>query len=369
MKDPLKTLHTLCQRTLRRETSRYYQLASGDILQTWTPDHLEQCLQQIEQCIQSRRQLAGTPTLAHPYTCHCGLPFETTVGLQTHLSKKHHDTPGQLRSFNPASDLQAGLPTCRRCNSHFTSWWALKHHVEYRCSLPLPRETATANMELQSQFSSFLDALHELAVATTLCTTFQRYCSICLQFHGTIHSLRLHWKTYHPTEYSQMPIHYHILAQHLSFQRPCQYCTSDTHHVTNPQCNVLQNVAMLRSTKSLDVQPPTSEQAPYQCLQCNQKFKSKHGREQHYIAQHGQGPTFDVMRDQQGTFQCSHCSASFKLSSALRRHIEQGSCPNFDAAREYNIEDGLDPRILQSVRDLLPSNILEDLTVPLLPFR
>ena len=361
IKDPLKTLHKLCLKTLKNESYRYHHLASDDILQAWTPDHLEQCLQQIELCIQTRRQQAGLSTLVHPYTCHhCGLPFETIVGLQAHLSKKHRDIPGQLRSFNPATDLQAGLPTCRRCHSHFTSWWALKHHVEYRRTLPLPQASATATMELQSQFSSFVDAPVELADATTLCTTFQKYCSICLQFYGTDHSLRLHWKTYHPNEYSQMNIHYITLTRDLIIQHPCQYCHSLNHNLDRPHCSVLQNLAMLRSQKNLDVQPPMEEQAPYQCLHCDQKFKSKHGREQHHIVQHGQGPTFDVLRNQKGAFNCAHCGTTFKLSSALRRHIEQGSCPTFDAARESNIEAGLDPRIVQSVRDLMPSNVLED---------
>lgn len=78
------------------------------------------------------------------------------------------------------------------------------------------------------------------------------------------------------------------------------------------------------------------------------------------MSQHGQGPSFDVMRDQNGTFNCSHCSASFKTSASLRRHIEQGSCPSFDATRSGAVEETLDPRIVQSVRDLMPSNILED---------
>ena len=112
--------------------------------------------------------------------------------------------------------------------------------------------------------------------------------------------------------------------------------------------------------KSSEVQPPPEEQAPFQCLHCGQSFKSKHGREQHYISRHGQGPSFDVLRDQNGTFNCSHCSATFKTSASLRRHIEQGSCPRFDATRTGSIEDTLDPRIVQSVRDLMPSNVLED---------
>eukprot|EP00434_Breviolum_minutum_P009332 symbB.v1.2.008225.t1/scaffold497.1/size195672/7 len=114
------------------------------------------------------------------------------------------------------------------------------------------------------------------------------------------------------------------------------------------------------SQKSSEVQPPSEEQAPFQCLHCDQSFKSKHGREQHYISRHGQGPSFDVLRDQNGTFNCSHCSATFKTSASLRRHIEQGSCPLFDATRTGNIEDTLDARIVQSVRDLMPSNVLED---------
>ena len=361
LKDPLKTLLKLCNTTLQREQDRHHRLANTDILQSWTPDHLQQCMQQLELCIQSRRQSVSSSTSVFPYCCHhCDLQFETQVGLQAHLSKTHQDIPGQLRSFIPETDLQTGLPTCKRCQMPFTSWSALKHHIEYRCTLPLPQVRATEQMELQSQFASFIDAPAELEDATALCSYFRRYCSICLQFHGTDHSLKLHWKMYHPTEFSHMKTHYQLLTQNVSFRPVCQFCTSPDHHPTYSICIIIQNLAMLSSKKTMDVQPPTEEQAPYQCLHCDQKFKSKHGRDQHYISHHGQGPSFDVLRDQNGAFMCSHSSASFKTSSSLRRHIEQGSCPSFDATRSGNIEDTLDPRIVQSVRDLMPSNILED---------
>ena len=318
-------------------------------------------MQQLELCIQSRRQSVSSSTSVFPYCCHhCDLQFETQVGLQAHLSKTHRDIPGQLRSFRPATDLQAGLPTCKRCQMSFTTWSALKHHIEFRCNLPLPQVQATEPMELQSQFASFIEAPTELADASSLCEYFSRYCSICLQFHCTDRSLKLHWKQYHPHEFSQMKIHYHLLEQHVSFRPICQFCNSTDHHPMYPICPVLQNLAMLSSKKNMDVQPPTEEQAPFTCLHCGQRFKSKHGREQHYISRHGQGPSFDVLRDQNGTFNCSHCSATFKTSASLRRHIEQGSCPSFDATRTGTIEETLDPRIIQSVRDLMPSNILED---------
>ena len=361
LKDPLKTLYKLCKTTLQREQDRHHRLAITDILQSWTPDHLQQCMQQIELSIQSRRQSVSSLTSVFPYCCHhCDLQFETQVGLQAHLSKKHHDIPGQLRSFIPETDLQPGLPTCKRCYKPFTSWSALKHHIEYRCNLPLPQVRATEQMELQSQFAGFIDAPMELAEASSLCDYFSRYCSICLQFHGTEHSLKSHWKQYHPYEFSQLKVHYFHLIQHVSFGPTCPFCTSSTHHPMHPICIVLQNLAILSSKKTMDVQPPTEEQAPFQCPHCGQTFKSKHGREQHYISHHGQGPSFDVLRDQNGAFNCSHCSASFKTSSSLRRHIEQGSCPSFDATRSGTIEETLDPRIVQSVRDLMPSNILED---------
>ena len=361
LKDPLKTLLKLCKTTLQREQDRHHRLAHTDILQSWTPNHLQQCIQQIELCIQSRRQSVSSSISVFPYCCHhCDLQFETQAGLQAHLSKTHQDTPGQLRSFIPETDLKEGLPTCKRCQIPFTTWSALKHHIEYRCNLPLPQVRATEQMELQSQFASFIDAPAELEDATALCSYFRKYCSICLQFHGTDHSLKLHWKTYHPSEFSQMKIHYHLLTQHIHFRPTCQFCTSPDHHPTYSICTVIQNLAMLRSQKSSEVQPPSEEQAPFQCLHCDQSFKSKHGREQHYISRHGQGPSFDVLRDQNGTFNCSHCSATFKTSASLRRHIEQGSCPLFDATRTGNIEDILDARIVQSVRDLMPSNVLED---------
>ena len=128
-----------------------------------------------------------------------------------------------------------------------------------------------------------------------------------------------------------------------------------------PICTVLQKSCHAKfPRRTWMCSHSREEQAPYQCLHCDLKFKSKHGREQHHMSHHGQGPSFDVLRDQNGAFTCSHCSASFKTSASLRRHIEQGSCPRFDATRPGNLEETLDPQIIQSVRDLMPSSVLED---------
>ena len=69
---------------------------------------------------------------------------------------------------------------------------------------------------------------------------------------------------------------------------------------------------------------------------------------------------FDPLKDQSTAFTCSHCDTSFKVSSALCRHIELWHCSKYDPGKHRALQCGLDTRILQAVRDLMPSTILQN---------
>ena len=69
---------------------------------------------------------------------------------------------------------------------------------------------------------------------------------------------------------------------------------------------------------------------------------------------------FDPLKDKTPPFDCSHCGTAFRVLSALRRHIELGQRSAYDSSRVRSLPCGLDTRILQAVRDLMPSTILKN---------
>ena len=355
LRDPLLMLWKLCHKMITRRQHRALTLTSHNILNTATVDSLTESLSQIERCIAHRRSSVGPPVSQNPFQCHiCSTTFDTTRGLNEHLVKKHQDYTGKLRSFQPEADLVHGVPTCSRCGQIFSSWGAIRHHVEYRCLLPSPVIPWTEKHWHSSELIKFTSDVVALGQHPQLCNHFVRHCSLCGQFHSNKTAMKHHWKMYHPHEFQGLNKVYHSLCASFHFDHTCQYCGTSISGSTH-ECTVVQNLAMLslmspkkrRRLNAGPATPPPDAQEPAD-LATGQDEMNAPTR------------TFDILRDQGPGFQCTHCLAGFPVSSALKRHIEQGHCPTFDPHRSHFVQEGLDSRIIQSVKDHMISNILDD---------
>ena len=353
LRDPLLMLGKLCKKMIIRQQQRVQRMTSHDILHTATTDHLVDCLDQIDRCIAFRRSKVGHSNI-NSYQCHlCTDTFETIKGLNEHLAKSHQEITGKLRTFQPEADLIAGVPTCSRCGQTFTSWSATRHHVEYRCLLPAPLVPWSIKQWQSSELMKYVSNVAALGDNTQLCTHFQTHCSLCGQFHSSKLAMKHHWKIYHPHETQRLNGTYTRLCTSFQFRDPCQFCGRSFPHSMH-ECTVVQNLAMLslmspkkrRRTQDGPGEPPSVD-------------SGNAGMEAHTDETGAAGRTFDILRDQGPGFQCTHCLTSFPVSSALKRHIEQ-HCQVFDPNKPHFVQQGLDSRILQSVKDHMISNILED---------
>ena len=355
IRDPLQVLRKLCIKTLHRESNRAQTLSTVDILSSWTPDHLETCLWNIEHCLSSRRHRTGSTVQSAPYQCHiCEQVFLTIPGLHEHISKSHHESHGQLRSFRPEVDLHRGLPTCSRCGKHFTSWHALKHHIEYRCLFPVSKVQNQDTSNRRTLLRPFLMNPNSLPQHLPLCKYIATHCIICGQFHYSYTALYTHWKMYHPRLHQHLHTSLKSIQDHIRYKTPCQFCERIFKY--SHSCPVIQNMALLRLDLEM-TEPVISEEMAH--------GETDPPEVENVITESRRAPPerkylFDPLKDQTPPFDCAHCGTSFRVSSALRRHIELGQCRAYDASRVRSLPCGLDTRILQAVRDLMPSTILKN---------
>ena len=355
LRDPLQMLRKLCHKMITRRQHRTLVLTSQDILHTATVGHLTDSLVQIDRCLVHRRSPVGPLVTEHPFQCHlCSATFESTRGLNEHLVKSHQDYTGKLRLFRPEADLVAGVPTCSRCGQTFTTWGATRHHVEYRCLLPAPVIPWEEKHWRSTELMKYVSNAAALESNSHLCKHFDRHCSLCGQFHSNKLAMKQHWKVYHPHEFQGLRTSYQHICASICFRDPCQFCDKSFPQQIH-ECIVLQNLAMLRlmspkkrrrTQAGADAAPPETEQQAGSASDAGRTADPAR--------------IFDILRDQGPGFQCTHCMTSFPVSSALKRHIEQGHCQDFDPHKPHFVHEGLDSRILQSVKDHMISNILED---------
>ena len=270
--------------------------------------------------------------------------------------KSHQDYTGKLRLFQPEVDLVDGVPTCSRCGLTFTSWGATRHHIEYRCLLPAPVIPWAEKQWRSTELMKYVSNVAALETNSQLCTHFDRHCSLCGQFHSNNKAMKQHWKIYHPWEFQELTAKYQSMSHAIVFQNPCQFCHRHLHQ-PNHECLVLQNLAMLSlmsPKKRRRIQHGAAEVSEVPEDPAQPASASSTGRPSDPVR------TFDILRDQGPGFQCTHCLTAFPVSSALKRHIEQGHCQHFDPQKSHFVHEGLDSRILQSVKDHMISNILDD---------
>ena len=353
IRDPLKALRALCIKTIQREQQRIHQLDCSDILLFPTIsanlEHLECCLWHIEQCLEYRRSGVRPSNSLELYHCHlCDRQFSTLTGLNEHIFKQHREFSGRLRSYRPAIDQQQGLPTCSRCGKHFTTWYGLKTHIEYRCLLPPVQVGHQIVQTHRTSLRPMLNTPWDISQHPSLCRYLATHCILCGQFINSKTALQTHWKTFHPELISKLADELPPLQMQCNNRSPCQFC--GFHFKVSHQCPILKNLALLRLDLSLERKAtmagtgaPSSPAQP----SC------------------GRGPTprrriyFDLLKDQSDSLTCGHCETKFTAMMTLRRHIESGDCPAYNPGKARALKCGIHTEILQAIRDHMPSTLLQ----------
>ena len=341
LQDPLQILRKRLHGILTRELTRSRRLGPQDILHDADSHRPNTFLTTLETFIPCRRDKFDSFDINCFQCIYCNTSFLDVNHLRQHHSKCHGMREGQIRILDPLLDVLSGVPTCRRCGTHFTRWNTLKTHIEMTCLQDLPQEMpdVTSFRIAQTQFRQYINNnLENLENQAELIHRFLTRCSVCNQFHSSSFAMTKHWQTAHAVEYQM----YTDTSQRLATMNPnqfredgaCVYCgrISKKKHY----CVILRNLAMLAAHDELNEPAPTEYPTPakmHTCEHCNWSFLTANGLKMHILKRHDAytEEKFKIERDCiPNTTACAHCGKIFETMTAIERHIKMQKCTEFD---------------------------------------
>ena len=359
---PLRRLLQSAVQLQANHTKRKLTLDPDDILLTLNWSMHSQSIQLIQTAVDlfDQEPVMSTPpgsTLSRDeaiFRCpQCSLQCNSLPNLRRHLTHVHH-TPHFRTSFcTAAAHALNGLPQCSTCYMSFTSWRAFQMHLERRCcealgSVPMVPSTTQspslteAHLELLNQKpygAALLSAVRrkaweELLEYASALQDLKQSCVICGIFHNRPQELNQHLRVHHPTLVPNVFTKTVQLCRAHACISPCRFCGKE--FIRSHMCPVLTQAALL-CVNLPSVQPVTGSFNPpvLFCEICHLGFEDlaelhAHLRSTHRLELQDWVPS----RDMQGNDPvCAHCQACFTCKAAVRQHICQGQCPQFDPSR------------------------------------
>ena len=283
----------------------------------------------------------------------CALSFTSLPNLRRHLTHVHHSPQFRTHFCTAAAHALNGLPQCSTCYMSFTSWRAFQIHLERRCCEALGSTTSMsltappsglneAHLELLNQKpygAALLSAVRrkaweELLEFALALKDLKQSCVICGIFHNRPQELNQHLRVHHPTLVPNVFTKTVQLCRAHACISPCRFCGKE--FMRSHMCPVLTQAALL-CVNLPTTQPATgpSRSPVLFCEICHLGFEDlaelhAHLRSTHRLELQDWVPS----RDLQGSDPvCAHCQACFTSKAAVRQHICQGQCPQFDPSR------------------------------------
>lgn len=346
--DPLRELERRGIQTLAAWKARQAQLSPNDIVQTISVSTLQAGLEILQNYIATRRGLTPIAEVEKTYPCeHCDKFFLTQASLRDHCTKYHAHRSGQLRVFSYLNDAKGGLPTCSRCNTSFTRWKALIHHIEWVCHHDLPQD----NQDL-ARFRSYQDDMHRLVQMDLsqivsrpdICKHFSHHCVLCDKHEESHRCMTKHLQRDHPAEFAAHIPHHHAHTNQARRMREnpqqCPLClqTIGQKHA----CMVVRQTAILLAHHSL---APSDRPTPrmvnaegfsvFQYDQCDQTFHDETVLREHQVSHIADLAKFNALRDVTPDNFCRHCGMSYPSLHHVCLHILSNQCPVFDPNKQW----------------------------------
>ena len=257
------------------------------------------------------------------------------------------------------TDMIKGLPTCKRCQMHFTTWSAFRHHVQFVCHQEMDQtldsdahdETDHEHRLRVAEFMQYSNTANfqALQAHTELLAYFQNHCILCGKFHLSPKAMFHHWTLDHADIYARHGPALDTIAQTYTVSSPCALCGHlfrQRHH-----CVILGQAAMCTTSQC----PPHSVKSGtstvlFTCDICRKAYVTRHGLRDHIVKYHEalsalapEKPVTDRNLQElftQAVFRqdvasvladplilsylsstCALCTKTFKNKSVLMRHL------------------------------------------------
>lgn len=347
---------------------RLNHLDSADIV--WTIDwtHLATLITMI-QCtwqeqLQATETLTATEAQTRPFSCSfCTFTCGSLPNLRRHMTNTHGHTQLRTHFTTVASFAVRGLPQCNHCLEMFPSWRNFQIHLERNCCQALtsvlhshrnrtyrmtsesdhPKLTA-ASLTLLLSKPYGLNALqcvkernwNALLQLPAALADWTHHCSLCGVFCNRPQDMNLHLRTQHPLLLPHVLCKASQLGRAQASNSPCRFCHKTFRRVH--QCPIMVQAALLLVNTDDSGQSFFSPgDAVLRCDICAEQFQEIMQLHCHLYEQHRLEPLdWEPLRDMLAGTEpvCAHCTAIFTEKSALRQHITQGQCMQFNPVRQ-----------------------------------
>ena len=376
---PTRLLHGTATSLLTTVCTRATQLLPHDLAHTITWTHLPELLQTLDamQATTSletplHSTLEACATVAFYQCTQCDFCTDNVSAFRRHCTIEHCCTMHRTRFVDIMHFSDNGLPICKQCHQHFTTWRMFQSHLERGCQVAVigpdactgvnslslaPRHTlamqpVTADVamrgfrlisqnELQNlRAQDFGDRLlhvvserlwERVAGDQVACRYLSRRCFICSYQFSRCQELHQHFRLQHTDLWEFVPQKAIQLTNLYCTDSPCECCGSPfrTH-----MCPIWTQLAVMLVTGAgrEAIEPNGPPEVHCRCEICLEVFSSTGLLVQHLQAEHAlQGLSFNPGRDALGQDSaCSHCGQIFDTMSGLKSHIVQGRCAFFN---------------------------------------
>lgn len=377
---PERLLHGTAAGLLRTHQLRQTHLISSDLAHSIHWDHLPALLHMLNEMqatvsLETSTQVTLEACVQQPFFQCSRCDFCTTdvSAFRRHCTVQHGHAMHRTQFVQPADFAVDGLPTCRFCNTSFTTWRAFHVHIERGCQAVLsgPPSLSTDTGAQSSQLASLqpmtfqwaaaaarglrlitADELHNLrqqpfghrllqlvqdrewervSQDQEACQYLATRCVICGFQFTRCQELHQHFRLQHPELWEFAPQKAIQLTNLYSDDVPCSCCGALflTH-----MCPTWSQISVLlvngAGHDAVEVEPVT--EARQRCEICLEWFQTAAELVQHLQATHHlQGLSFNASRDSiDNSPACAHCGQLFMTVAGLKSHIVQGRCGYFN---------------------------------------
>ena len=352
---PLVTLDKLVIQALLSLTTALQSVSFDDVirLNDWKPLHSTRTLLTSKLC--QPVDISESESAPEEIACiYCAFVAPTKPELQRHMTLFHAQPRPLIRKVNYSQDAINGLPQCAHCNKMFLKWSGFKLHCMANvCGAPSSSSPTlteplihdghwedTIEMEPGPLHQEFYDRALVFATEADyasvrgdrrLCDYLQYHCILCSKHLGSTKAITAHMRANHPAQLQEaIALGIQRMRQYTGNLSPCGFCMSSFNKTH--LCPVFLQMGILE----LQAVAP-DDPLHFTCFLCqfvaaDRAQLKKHLTRLHQFPCHDWTPARDSLED---GVTCAHCGSVHRCQQALRKHVINGHCQQFDPSRPW----------------------------------